>query len=351
MGCTWREILLRRRDELAEACVPDAPDSPGATAVLVDALAADPPAARVDGILPLANAGDVDVLSAVHRLRDALLDRLPDDASGDRAEVRRRADALALDLLAERERRRDTLENLVRARDAAEAQVLRLQALGQLTAAVAHTFNNLLTVVAGYASALETSPRLDGLERRAIDRIVTAAEQAASMTETLVRSSRGDPPRVQDVQVLAFLLEARDLLRSMIGRSIQLEVLAQQDLPRIACDPARLHEAVLYLAANARAAMPAGGSLVLSAYLDGDGDSGEPAPAPSAVILEVRDTGEGIDTSALPHVFEPGFSTRPDAPGLGCAQVRAIVEQWGGSAEVDSRPGDGTRVLLRLPIA
>ena len=350
MGRSWREILDRRQEELAAACAPEGAETPGPCEPLLEALAADPPAADADGILPLASAGDAEALAAVHRLRDALLAHLPEDAADDRAEVRRRADALALDLLAERERRRETLHLLARAEDAASAQLGRLQALGQLTAAVAHTFNNLLTVVAGYASALETSPRLDGLERRAVDRIVTAAEQAASLTETLVRSARGDPPRVREVQMLAFLLEARDLLGSMVGRSIQLEVLAQQDLPRVAVDPARLHEAVLYLAANARAAMPAGGSLVLSAYLDG-GDDGDDGSPPRAVVLEVRDSGEGIATSALPHVFDPGFTTRPDAPGLGCSQVRAIVEQWGGSAEIESLPGDGTRVLLRLPVA
>lgn len=351
MGRTWRELLDRHRAELTAACAPEGADSPDPAESLIDALATDPPTALADGVLPLASVGDAEVLAAIHRLRNALLDRLPGEAADERSEVRHAADTLALDLLAERERRRDTLRLLARAEDAASAQLARLQALGQLTAAVAHTFNNLLTVVAGYASALETSPRLDGLERRAIDRIVAAAEQAASITETLVRSARGDPPRVQEVQVLAFLREARDLLRSMIGRSIQLEVLAQQDLPRVACDPARLHEAVLYLAANARAAMPAGGSLILSAYQDGDPDNGEPTAAARAVVIEVRDTGEGIATTALPHVFDPGFTTRPDAPGLGCAQVRAIVEQWGGSAEVESHPGDGTRVLLRLPVA
>ncbi len=349
MGRVWREILDRRRDELAAACVPDGDGSSTPYESLLDALAADPSAALVEGILPLANAGDAEVLAAVHRLRDALVDRLPEDATDDRSEIRRRADVLALELLAERERRRETLRLLARAEDAASAQLARLQALGQLTAAVAHTFNNLLTVVAGYASALETSPRLDGLERRAIDRIVTAAEQAASLTETLVRSTRGDPPRVREVQMLAFLLEARDILGSMVGRSIQLEVLAQQDLPRVAVDPARLHEAVLYLAANARAAMPAGGSLILSAFLDAENEGTEDSPR--AVILEVRDSGEGIATTALPRVFEPGFTTRPDAAGLGCSQVRAIVEQWGGAAEIESRPGDGTRVLLRLPVA
>jgi signal transduction histidine kinase len=319
---------------------------PGDAAPLLDALAAESTRLLDHGLIPPAGAGDGEVLAAVHRLRDALIGMLPDAAGDQRAAVRRQADDLALDLLAERERRRDTRTRLAEAEVAAEAQLQRLRALGQLTAAVAHTFNNLLTVVAGYASALETSERLDTLERRAVDRIIVAAEQAASMTEHLVRSARGDPPRTRPVQMLAFLLECRDLLGSMVGRSIKLEVLAQQDMPRVVCDAARLKDAVLYLAANAREAMPSGGNLTLSAFTAEDGD-------PRSLILEVRDTGEGIASAALPHVFEPGFTTRPrpDAAGLGCAQVQAIVQEWGGSVEVESQPGDGARFLLRLPVA
>ena len=345
MGRGWRGILEDRRGALARACVPEGDDDAGGTSLL-EALAADPPAALVDGVLPLAGAADAAVLAAVHRLRDALLAHLPMDANEDRAEVRRRADALALDLITERERRRETRARLTEAQAAAEAQIRRLRALGQLTAAVAHTFNNLLMVVAGYASALETSPRLDGLERRAIDRIVIAAEQATSMTEHLVRSVRGDPPRITEIQVVPFLSQARDLLRSMVGRSIHLEVLAEQDMPRVRCDPARLHDAVLYLTANAREAMPSGGHLTLSAHVEpGDG-------APRTVVIEVRDSGEGIAPATLPHVFDPGFTTRPrlDAAGLGCAEVRTIVETWGGSVDVESQPGEGATFRLRLPV-
>ena len=345
MADRWRGVIDERRDELAQACAPEG-CAPEETCGLLEGLAADPPAIATDGVVPLAALDDATALGAIHRLRDALLDALPSDAGDDHAEVRRRSDALALDLLAERQRRRDVRARLTEAEATARAQLDRLRALGQLTAAVAHTFNNLLTVVAGYASALETSERLDSLERRAIDRIVVAAEQAASMTEHLVRSARGDPPRTTEVQMVAYLLECRDQQTTKVGRSIQHEVLAQQDMPRVTCDPARLKDAVLYLAAKAREAMPSGGHLTLSAYAPEDG-------APRSLILEIRDTGEGIAPAALPHVFDPGFTTRPrpDAAGLGCAQVRAIVQEWGGSVAVESQPGDGTRFLLRLPVA
>ncbi len=352
----WRKILDRRREELARACVAGLEDTDwGAAAPLLDALAADPPAARVNGVQPLALLGEVSLLASIHRLREALLEQLSADAVEDRREIRERADTLALSLLEERARIRSDRDRCTQSEAENLAHHRRLQALGQLTSAVAHTYNNLLTVVAGYASALETSPGLDDRERRAVDRIAVAAAQATSMTEQLVRASRGDPPRITPVHPLAFLNEARDLLRSMVGRSIQLEVLAQQDLPRVLCDPARLHEAVLYLTANAREAMPAGGTLTLSAYLgptSPESDDGE-AFRPAAVVLEVRDSGEGIAAEDLSRVFEPGFSTRarPGATGLGCAQVRAIVGEWGGSVDALSTPGEGARFLLRLPVA
>ena len=351
VGRTWRTILDRRRDEIlgAFARISEGAEAlPPSHIALLDALSAAPPTAMVDGVPVVHNLADADAVAHIQRLRDVVLARLPDDAGREeRDDVRRAADDLVTAVLRDRERRRRRRAATSEAGRLARAHDQRLQALGQLSAAVAHSFNNLLTVITGYASTLEMSPQLGTLELRAATAIASAAAQAATMTRRLVRASRPEAAPLGPLQTLPFLAEAREVLNSVMGRSISVQVLAEQDLPPLSCEANGLLDALLLLTANAREAMPAGGTLILSVYMETERDD------QAAVVIEVQDDGEGIPPDCLSRVFEPGFSTRsrPDAAGLGCARVRSIVEDAGGSVKVDSTPGEGTRFLLYLPIA
>lgn len=230
------------------------------------------------------------------------------------------------------------------ARQASESRQGRMEALGRLTTAVAHSFNNILTVISGYASALETNPALDPLEQRAVERIGTATDRAADLTRRLVIYARGDDvPGPRDVHPLLLLKEVRDLLRGMLSRAIELEVLAEPDLPTIHVDPMRITEAMLHLAANAREAMPHGGTLTLAASR---------IESRNWLKLELRDTGTGMTQDVLARATDPYFTTHEadGAVGLGCCLAQETAKDHGGTLEIYSTPGEGATVVLSLPI-
>ncbi len=231
------------------------------------------------------------------------------------------------------------------ARDASQARAERMQLLGQAAGGVAHSYNNILTVISGYSSALEDLEGLGAMEQRAIKQIVVASDRAADMTQRLIRYSVGDTPRNQSVHLLKLLKEARDLIRGMISKAVELKVLAQPDLPHVHGDACQLQEALLHLVANSREAMPRGGTLTLGMYMD------KADPTGGQVVIEVRDTGEGMSSEVLDRIFDPYFTTRDreDAVGLGCSAAREIIESHGGTIHIDSAEGEGTRVVIRLP--
>ena len=131
-------------------------------------------------------------------------------------------------------------------------------------------------------------------------------------------------------------------------RSVREDVRIDTEIPAgiwpVLCDPNSLEVALINLAVNARDAMPGGGTLTLSAR-------NVSTPAKDFVEIDVADTGCGIDPEILPRVFEPFFTTKAigQGTGLGLSQVYGFATQSGGSVGIDSRPGRGTKITLRLP--
>jgi two-component system cell cycle sensor histidine kinase/response regulator CckA len=158
------------------------------------------------------------------------------------------------------------------------------------------------------------------------------------------------------------------LLRRLVGSRVEVELALEQPGRRVLVDPAQLDQVIMNLAANARDAMPEGGTLRIATghrlVLRAGGEG--PAAAPQAgaggphagtlppgrwVVLEVADTGRGIPPDALARIFEPFFTTRPEqgGHGLGLATVQGIVAQSGGHVAVESQPGQGTCFRIHLP--
>jgi signal transduction histidine kinase len=129
----------------------------------------------------------------------------------------------------------------------------------------------------------------------------------------------------------------------MRERKVELEVDLPHDLPEVRVDPMQLEQALLELVSNALDAMPGGGRLRLGAQAMNGG------PAGGEIVIEVSDTGAGIPANVLHSVCEPFFSTRQEGTGLGLAIAKRYVEQNGGRLEIDSSPGSGTTVRVRLP--
>jgi PAS domain S-box-containing protein len=237
------------------------------------------------------------------------------------------------------------------------AQAQRMEAVGRLAGGVAHDFNNLLTVINGYGSlALENLAEDDPI-RDDLRQVCEAGRRAADLTQQLLTFSRR---RVLEPRVIALntvVSDAERMMRWIAGEDIALSVTLAPDARDVNADPSQIHQVLLNLVANARDAMPQGGTLAVSTFnvrvAAGDA-TGSRADVPPGdyVALAVADTGLGMDESVRTHIFEPFFTTKPygRGTGLGLASVYGIVTQSRGQVTVESAPGAGTTMTVYLPV-
>jgi PAS domain S-box-containing protein len=230
-------------------------------------------------------------------------------------------------------------------------QAQKMEAVGKLAGGVAHDFNNLLTVITGRAQmVLKRLPPGDPLRRDA-DLIEQTAQRAASLTHQLLAFSRRQvlSPKVVDLNRVLAGLEA--MLRRMVGDGIELVLVPGADLGRVHVDPGQIEQVITNLVLNASDAMPEGGRLTVetaNVELEATPRGGLQGPC---VMLAVSDTGRGMDAETRAHLFEPFFTTkaRGRGTGLGLSTVYGIVEQSGGTIQVESEPGHGTTIRVSLP--
>jgi len=181
-----------------------------------------------------------------------------------------------------------------------------------------------------------------------LEEIRKAARRAAALTSQLLAFSRKQvlAPRVLDLNAAVADLER--MLHRLIGEDVELTTELDPGLAPIKVDPGQLEQVILNLAVNARDAMPEGGRLTLATRLE------EPRGTdPPSVVLEVSDTGCGMDAATKARIFEPFFTTKPvgQGTGLGLSTVYGIVDQSGGRLEVVSEPGQGACFRIFLPSA
>ncbi len=253
-------------------------------------------------------------------------------------------------LVAGLEQRTKELEADIAQRERLEQELVqtrKLEAVGKLAGGIAHDFNNLLTVVSQNAELAIDEPGLPAPVREALTDIADAAERGAGLTRQLLTfAKRGaSTPRLVDVR--AAVLSNERLLRQVLGSHIRLHL----DLPErplaVFIDATQLEQVFVNLAANARDAMPRGGSLRI--WLR---DETATADFPNGcVALEFADSGTGMTPDVALRVFEPFFTTKPDSrgTGLGLSTVYGIVTQAGGTIGLESAEDEGTTFTLRLP--
>ena len=218
-------------------------------------------------------------------------------------------------------------------------QSQKMDAIGRLAGGVAHDFNNLLLAINGYAELLEGALRGER-EQRYAKEIRSAGERAAELTHQLLAFSRKQKlqPRVLDLN--ATVREFDGMLRRMIGHGVRIVLDLDPSLRAVEADPGQVGQVLLNLAVNSRDAMAGSGTLKITTRNDG-GD----------VLLEVADSGFGMDEETLSRIFEPFFTTKEvgAGTGLGLSTVYGIVAQSGGTVPVRSAPGAGTTFKVRLP--
>jgi signal transduction histidine kinase/CheY-like chemotaxis protein len=233
-----------------------------------------------------------------------------------------------------------------RSTEATLRQAQKMEALGQITGGIAHDFNNLLVVIGG---------NLDLIRRRAPDSEVIqrlaaaaahAAKRGADLTGSLLSFARKQALHPEAVDVNDLVRDFAQLLRRAAGDAVTLEFDLAADPSTSYADAAHFQSAVLNLVINARDAMPSGGRVLIAtrnAMLDDGG---------SAVLVSVKDSGEGMSAEVAARAFEPFFTTKEvgKGSGLGLSQVYGFARQSDGHARIDSAPGEGATVSLVLPV-
>jgi len=239
--------------------------------------------------------------------------------------------------------RREAAEAL-RRKDEQLQHARKFEALGRLAGGVAHDFNNLLTVIRGYAQMVRRQLGDAHPLRGDLDEIARATERAAEMIGQLRAFSRGQVLRPEVVELNAVVREAARTLPPLVGAGITVDVATDAGAGWVRADPAQLHRVILNLAANARDAMPSGGTLAVATAFEPGGEGGWS-------VLSVTDQGAGMDDVTLSHLFEPFFSTKGagKGTGLGLATSYGIIAQSGGRIDVHSAPGRGTTFRVSLP--
>ncbi len=243
-------------------------------------------------------------------------------------------------------------------RRAMEQQLLRTQrieSLGTLASGVAHDLNNVLAPILTAVDLLR-APGVDDETLELLDTVKASARRGADLVEQILSFARGvDDARV-DVDVVYLLDDLRRIVRETFPKSIELIVDVAGELPTLQGDATQLQQVLVNLALNARDAMPNGGVLTVTARRT-DVDTGRAGGNVEAttgphVVIEVADTGVGMDASVRARAFDPFFTTkRPGAgTGLGLSTVATIVRSHGGFVELDSDPDVGSRFLVHLPV-
>ncbi len=249
-------------------------------------------------------------------------------------------------------RKRDEAENQMLQRQLLHSQ--KMEAIGRLSAGVAHDFNNCLLAVFGYSDLLLERYGDDPLLQRNLAGIKEAAQKAAALTRQLLAFARRQPMATKVVDLNAVVKGVEKMLRRLLGDDVSLVAELDADAGRVKIDPGQLEQVVVNLGVNARQAMPAGGRLYIrTAPLTVAGAATAPhadLPEGRWVLLTVTDTGVGMDLDIVARAFEPFFSTKEEGTGLGLATAYGIVRQSGGHIFVDSAPGEGTRFSIYLPV-
>ena len=222
-------------------------------------------------------------------------------------------------------------------------QSAKLAAIGELAASVAHEINNPLTVVLGSSAVLLRKTPADSAAYAKITNIINAANRAGKIVRDLLDFSRRREPQHESVNVNDLVRRSLDIVQARLASgAVETRLMLEEHLPPVMGDPDQLTQVFINLFANAVDAMPGGGTLTVQTstlYADG------------AVSIRVADTGTGMDQTQIARIFEPFFTTKGEGKGtgLGLSVSLSIISKHGGNIEVESHPGQGTTMRVKLP--
>ncbi len=217
----------------------------------------------------------------------------------------------------------------------------KLASLGEIVAGIAHELNNPLTGILVLSSLLAETENLDPTRREDVETIVRESQRCARIVGGLLDFAKASPPQ----KILADLHDIMDSTLALIGtqsifHDVRIEKRYTDALPRAWVDPNQIEQVFINILINAGQAMDGGGTLTI-----------ETGPEVDAIWVRIADTGCGIPREHLQKIFDPFFSTKENrGTGLGLSVSYGIIENHGGTIEVESRVGVGTVFTIRLPV-
>lgn len=225
-----------------------------------------------------------------------------------------------------------------------ETELLRyqkLESLGSLAGGVAHDMNNVLTAIMGIVSVLHAQFETDPAVRRNLDLVLRATERGRKLVKGLTDFARDRLEDAVPINLNELLVQEAELLNRTTFQRIQVVMQLEEPLPLVLGEPSSLSNVLMNLCVNSIDAMPDGGRLKFgSRSLPGGG-----------VEVHVEDTGQGMTPEVMAKALDPFFTTKPvgKGTGLGLSVVFGAIKAHGGTVEIDSEPGKGTRISLRFP--
>lgn len=236
-------------------------------------------------------------------------------------------------------------------------QSQKMEAIGQLTGGIAHDFNNILASIMGYTSlARERFARDNEKLSSYLSEVETAGGRARDLISQMLTFSRGGSSEPCTLQMRVVVKDSLKLLASTIPSSIMVKSHYENDLPKVLLDPVQLQQLVMNLCINARDSIQGSGEIDIRVYTSDPVDDAvciacKQQIQTDNVVLEIKDSGSGIDSVLLDRIFDPFFSTKAvgKGTGMGLSMVHGIVHEHGGHIQVDSQPGEGSTFRLYFP--
>ena len=222
----------------------------------------------------------------------------------------------------------------------------RLVSLGEITASMAHEFNNPLGIIMGFVDEMLSTTAPDSSEFETLKIIDEEAKRCQKIIQGLMEFARPTPATPQSTDVGTLINKTLKMIDARLYKQkVALTEAVAPDLPPVHADPQQLEQVLVNLYLNALDAMIGGGQLTVGATLDGAGQSGKD------IVISVADTGHGIASDDLQKIFQPFFTARKKAGmGLGLSICERIIKNHGGKIEVETEQSQGTLFRIRLPV-
>jgi PAS domain S-box-containing protein len=238
-------------------------------------------------------------------------------------------------------------------------QAQRIDSLGVLAGGIAHDFNNLLATILGNVALVRNEAVRGAAAQACLGDVESAARTAAGLCQQMLVYAGRAPCVAEPLDLGALVRDMAQLLRSSVSRKLGLDLPLADGLPLVVADASQLRQVVMNLVLNAAEAIgDADGAVTVTTGAVEVGRErlrgallGDAMPEGRCVVLEVADTGCGMDAVTQRRIFEPFFTTKFAGRGLGLAAVLGIVRQLRGGIEVESVPGGGTRFRVLFPVA